>query len=427
MQRCSTTSLNANPWLLPSADGTEQRADRWEDLDWDMAAAGAKARQVEEIHAKIFSDHLSIGDELGRGTFGIAYACRFPQLSSEIITVKLPLSYFLKPAVLLVEDERLKKGHTSIDRRNQAIFEFNAEFRSFEQIYDPRALHDQTNFKYGELASDIDLHRHAKMMSELQRMKLHPGRAHIHRVIHYDATIPAIFSEACDGTLQQLRQTNPKELFTATQLLDSTWKMSAEWLRVARHVGSAIRYMQTMGAVHLDIKSNNIFYRRRTDGHNHYMLSDFGFCSGTARTGDYAKCRTTLYFEPITWRMPSMLQYDPTQLSVYTFAALMVSCLKLPNIMFPYSAEKNDLETYGCIDTEVAYFAQRNQTIAAFFPPFFGDMSSVFVESFPEWCHIVNILRRDYEKSRHHNTLPLLTRFLTQINMLKADAEMSDA
>jgi hypothetical protein len=47
MQRCSTTSLNANPWLLPSADGTEQRADRWEDLDWDMAADGAKARQVE--------------------------------------------------------------------------------------------------------------------------------------------------------------------------------------------------------------------------------------------------------------------------------------------------------------------------------------------------------------------------------------------
>ena len=427
MQRCSTTSLYANPWLLPSADGTEQRADRWEDLDWDMAADGAKARQVEEIHARIFSDHLSIGDELGRGTFGIAYACLFPQLSSEIITVKLPLSYFLKPAVLLVENERLKKGHTSIDRRKQAIFEFNAEFRSFEQIYDPRALHDQTNFTYGQLASDIDLHRHVKMLSELQRMKLHPGRAHIHRVIHYDATIPAIFSEACNGTLQQLRQTNPKDLFTATPLLNSTWKMSAEWLRVARHVGSAMLYMQTMGVVHLDIKGSNIFYRKRSDGSNHYMLSDFGFCSGVRNTGDYLRCRTTLYFEPIAWRTPSMLAYNPPQLSLYTFAALMVSCLKLPGISFPHSAEKNDLVTYGSIDTEIAYFAQRNRTIAALFPPFYDKISDEFQKDYPEWCHILNILRWDYENKRDRNTFSLLRHFMNILLLKKSDAEMSDA
>jgi len=426
MQRCSATSLNANAWLLPSADGSEQRADRWEDLDWTLAKHGATARQEEEIHDKIFTE-LAIDNELGHGTFGIAFACRFPALSNETLTVKLPLSLFLDPAALIIDQNRLKLGYNSATRHKAAVASFNVEFRTFEHIYDPRSLHAPTSFKGGQLASGIDWHRHQRMLAEINKMKLHTGRAHIHRIIHYDASIPAIFSETCNGTLQTLRQLNSHNLFDATLQLDLSWKMSAEWLLVAKHVGSAITYMYAMGVVHLDIKSNNIFFRKRTGGSNHYMISDFGFCSGTQNTGDYSKCRTTLYYEPIGWRTRNLLQYNPTQLSLYTFAALMVTCLKLPNMMFPHSAEKLEYETYGSIDSEIAYFAQRNSTIAALFPPFYNPLSREFIARFPEWCHIVNILSWDYENRRDVNNIRLLTNFLTSVISQSADAEMSDA
>ena len=438
MRRLGTTSLNANPWFLLNADGTEQRANTWESLDWDKAEWGETARQEEELHQKIFTE-MVVGNELGHGTFGVAYACKFPSLSPGHITIKLPLDLFKRPAELWVEQGRLKQKHQSTTRFNVALANFKDEFSYFEQIYEPRAFHDQTKFRGGMLAFDLDKDRYEKMMKEMIKMKLDPGRAHIHRVIHFDASIPAIFSEQCDGSLEKLRQRNPpidiaenlrkripQCIFDVVFQGNDTWKMSAEWLRVGQHVGSAMAYMLAMNVVHLDIKTSNILYQTRPDGKKHYMVSDFGFCTGTDNTSEYDKCRTTNYYEPVAWRQQSMLEYNPMQLSVYTFAALMVCCLKLPTIIFPLSAEKADFKSFRNIDSEIAYFAMRNQTIATFFPPYFIPLSDEFQTRFPEWSYILKILRWDYLDSREKNTFGFLANLL-QLLQSQADAEMPDA
>ena len=110
--------------------------------------------------------------------------------------------------------------------------------------------------------------------------------------------------------------------------------------------GSAVSYMLDQGIAHCDLNVNNIFFKLNK-GQAHYLVSDFGLCHSLALEPDYDECKTTRYFEPWCWERRAvditgtLLPYHPITLTVYTFAVIMINCLKLPGIEFPYSLEQS--------------------------------------------------------------------------------------
>jgi len=412
---------------------------KWQDLDWTRAADDAQARQDDLLHSKIFTE-MEIGMELGQGTSGIAYTCTFPSLSTEPMTVKLPVSLFDIPMLLFItgdhklhetldsdnddaktEDSNEYSGWASDDswprrkdsdsssdnRKDRAIDNFSDEFDNYEKIYVVPALR---NTGLGHVTRT----QHAALMQQQFTMEQKAGRAHIHRILHFDASVPALFSEKCDGTLRRYRRSNVGGLFDA-QANGPHWDMSAEWLRVAAQVGSAVTYMREMGVAHCDVNINNVFYSLR-GGYAHYLVADFGLCHPLALEDDYFDCRTTHYFEPEMWEQPAVdayghtVSYNPFTLVVYTFAALMVNCLKLPHVEFPYSLERSDFRKYRCLADEIKHVETKHTA-----PLFPSRPSPSFCEQYPAWSYIIKILSYDYLMGRRHSTQPLLDALLMAI------------
>ena len=420
---------DANRWRLTQRDGLEQKVKRWQDLDWTNAADDAKARQETTLHLKIFTE-MRVEEELGRGSFGIAFKCIFPSLSIEPLTVKLPKVMFERPMMLEITldrklheivDSDLDSGESDDDdygfndlaialqkRKTFAIDAFVEEFTNFEQIYVPRRLKGTEH---------ITRAQHVDLLKEQFEMELKPGRAHIHRIVHFDASVPALFSEQCDGTLNQYRYSNVEGIFNASLRADKHWDMSAEWLRVAAQVGSAVNYMHDMSLAHCDININNVFYRLR-NGQAHYLVSDFGLCHSLELEPYYDECRTTEYFEPKRWSQAAYdshgnaLLYDPFTLTVYTFAIVMVNCLKLPNIEFPFSLEQKNHKRYKYMADEIKQYPQYLIHITPLFP---SEISPKFRKNYPQWSHIVEILNYDYYFKRDLSTQNLFDAFLISL------------
>ena len=422
MRACARTRLDGNSWQLTERDGTEQRVREWQDLDWTRAADDAQARQDDRLHSLLFTE-MEIGKELGKGTSGIAYQCLFPSLSTEPLTVKLPRSMFARPMLLYFtknnklhetsdssdsdNDSQWTHEEDADDRKQRAIDNFSDEFDNYEKIYVVPALRMTGT-------GHVTRAQHARLLNDQFKMEMKQGRAHIHRIVHFDARVPALFSEQCDGTLARYRRSNTRGLFDAKRLATS-WDMSDEWLRVGGQVGSAVTYMREMGVAHCDINVNNVFYRLR-NGYAHYLVADFGLCHSLELENDYYECQTTHYFQPKQWehtavdRYGSVVSYNPFTLVVYTFAILMVNCLKLPHVLFPYSLETPDYDRYHCIADEISRV--KNDAITALFP---FEPSASFCELYPEWSHVVKILNYDYVLGRSQSTQPLFDNLLAAI------------
>jgi serine/threonine protein kinase len=415
---CASTRLNANMWSLPLADGNVQTAHDWKDLDWEQAAAGAEAAQVEGIHDLTFSE-MRLGHRLGAGSYGAAYACEFPSLSAGSLTVKLPKGMLDKaPALLAISADGglwQKMGlrdQAEIERYEEAVEDFQDDFANFERIWDTQHL--RARFAGGKLATGITREDHQQMLAEARTMEARAGRAHIHRIIHFDTSVPAIFSERCEGTLSELRYNAP-DLFSAFHQLDGAWVMSEEWRRVGEQVGSAIVYMHSQGVAHRDIKVQNIFYRTNGDGSHHFLVSDFGLCNASDKLEtDYYQCRTTLYNEPCMWAQRCLRPYNPVTLSVYTFAAVMCTCLRVPGIPFPVAYEGTAAAiSYRYLDWEINDLRRRHPDLALF--PTFTAFLPAFERLNPQWCHIVAILNWNYFSKRDKSNLHMLHAFLDSL------------
>jgi serine/threonine protein kinase len=110
------------------------------------------------------------------------------------------------------------------------------------------------------------------------------GYHHMHVILHYDPSIPAIFSEAADEDLIALQDRSAQD--------DRQWlnvhalKPSQLWVRIVAQIVAAFQYICEISPVaHLDIKPENVLvkyppsYRNKAEPVElRCMLSDYGQC-----------------------------------------------------------------------------------------------------------------------------------------------------
>ena len=142
------------------------------------------------------------------------------------------------------------------------------EVLNFQSIYETDF--QLAKFRGAERVTDISDSDLLLMQDQLRKLKLHPGRKHIHQILHFDKVIPAILSERCDGTLRTLRISKPA-LFECIPELSPTWK------KVGHELASAIQYIESRDMVHVDIKPSNVFFVW-AEGQPIVKLGDFGLC-----------------------------------------------------------------------------------------------------------------------------------------------------
>jgi len=218
-------------------------------------------------------DTLKMGKSLGHGFFGAVFRCematydgnkklviKLPQnlidLDGFKITDKLAINAVGKPHYLRM---KLLK---SLRKAQNAFYE---EVKNFEKIYE--TAYQIEHFGGARRAINADLQT---MRSELQALDLTVGRKYIHQILHFDPDIPAIISERCDGSLEQLRSQRPLMFLCIPEL-------STIWEKIGFELGSAIDYIGSRDMVHVDIKPANVFYVWQ-NRQPVVKLGDFGLC-----------------------------------------------------------------------------------------------------------------------------------------------------
>ena len=409
------TSLNANWWHLPLADGTEQRVNHWRDLNWDLAADDAVASQpFDDLHALLLSD-LEISRELGSGGYGRAYSCRLasPRYAGAFggpLVIKLPI--LLIDAGLLTANRNtrrlVRRSLYTPQHRQQhalAVREFKQEFLNYEKLMEPSSSLQRG----GALVIGITNMQHAQMRHELARLEQHPGHAHLHRILHFDAQIPAILSERCDGTLEELRASRP-DLFEANYAFTThKWTFSETWKQVGRELCDAVDYIKERGLVHIDTKVSNVFYSMNPAGQLLFQLGDYGLIDPDTPTTTFFE--TTRYYQPSDWIQQPGALYNPMTLCAYTIATVMVCCLKLPSITFPVCMDTADFHQFWNMDAEIQDFRDTNLWGEVLFPRM-GLIPLRFEEEVgAAWSHVVLILEHDYLNGSAVDIYPLVQAF----------------
>jgi serine/threonine protein kinase len=74
-----------------------------------------------------------------------------------------------------------------------------------------------------------------------------------------------LFMELCDGVLSHLIRTSPENRLSEDK--------AREWFK---QISKGLRYLHEQNIVHLDLKPNNILFKRNSCGSFIYKLSDFG-------------------------------------------------------------------------------------------------------------------------------------------------------
>jgi len=406
-KKCASTSVNANKFYLPLAAGGLQEVADWRDLDWTMAADDAEAYQpYDHLHDLILSE-MRVMEELGQGAWGKVFLCHFPSLSSKgPVVMKIPLDlldrkilFISRGALLTTED---LYHHSDEVALANALADYKDEFKTYERIMDPRR-----KFWGAQLVPSVGVVKHAEWKEELGRMEKHPGHAHIHRMLHFDAGIPAIFSEECHGTLTSLRRYRPA-LF---EVVEPALEMTALWKQIGREIADAVDYMRTRNVVHGDLKTDNILFVEASDGAFRFVVSDFGLCKSNAPKDFFF--RTTEYFAPTYWTANASLVYHPMTLCVYTVAMIMVCCLNFANERFPLFMHEpfEYYNVYSDMVDNIETFADYSPLGALFFPPPDQELPADYEERFPSWSRVVKILHYDYWDGAATSNYALLQAF----------------
>ena len=183
--------------------------------------------------------------------------------------------------------------------------EYDHECSIIQRIEEPNGMHGATPGAAPKPMSRFDYH---SLQCELHDMHLHEGYRHIHHFVHYDAHIPALFSERADGSLHDIQKAiihgkhGPRWNLT---LLLNTASPPLLWVSIAYQMTLAVDFLNTtVEWSHLDIKPNNILYKLHpgtaTNPQIHCMLSDFGIgnASNAIIHSDHTG-GTSIYMPPI--------------------------------------------------------------------------------------------------------------------------------
>ena len=283
--------------------------------------------------------NLTVGPLMGEGAFGKVFQCKIRTYDgADKLAIKLPLK-LLELGWLKISDATLHfmtideiRAIPPKNRIRAAVLKarkaFLIETVNFENIYE--TPYQAKNFGHGRRAVNANLQT---MRLELRALEMHPGRKHIHRILHLNEHIPAIISERCDGSLSMLRANRP-HMFSCMPNLSDTWR------KVGVELGSAIDYIGNRQMVHTDIKPGNVFFVWE-NGQPLVKLGDFGLCRRKTGPVFYGSpnwfslpCGTPAY-TPKNWPSPRIFEnngriLDPEVLSHVEFAITMLRMLFVP-------------------------------------------------------------------------------------------------
>jgi serine/threonine protein kinase len=243
----------------------------------------------EHLPFNLFSQKVVkiIGEKLGRGGFGTAYRCEFRGIE---YVIKLP-NDMLDMGWISVNSDGFLTNNSSHRYYFETMMEYAQEFKD-ECNFNEMAVDSYTHrtLRQNEPGSRLPAIDHEEYMSikrELDRMKLHEGYEHIHKILGFVGDLPAIFSEPCSGSLQCLIDAN-SDIFLGGYLN----KLPYQWLELAKQIGNAVEYLRDIArVVHLDIKPGNILYNESKDANGeslyNWKLSDFGLCKAWDRDSGY--------------------------------------------------------------------------------------------------------------------------------------------
>jgi serine/threonine protein kinase len=382
MRRLGHTEARLGGWFWKVRGGETANCDELLDAQPELVA------EQEEIGERLKSS-IELQGSLGKGGFGKVYRCvvhsKVGKLDSDLV-IKLPLT-LLDAGVLAVPptNSGFVIRHSALvdtaELVRDATDDLLTEFKWFEQIYEPPSFFKR--FGGGKRGEDITLAELRVIRSEMNEMRAYVGRNHIHRILHFDESLPAILSERCDGTLKALRLSHPA-LFTPKDLA-----MTETWLRAGEHIASAMQYMRHMGVVHIDIKPDNVFYRRTSPSTITCLVSDFGLCLADAPfTGSLGG---TLHYFPAAWPF-SGGTVQPMSLSVYNFAATMVLLLRLPRRVADWPLWEGKKQS-DMLQKDIALLKKGSNDVNAFFPDV---IPSIWRQTIPEWRAVLSIMGCNY-------------------------------
>ena len=263
-----------------------------------MAAAVARAHlSSPRLEQRPVSglERLTLDTFLGGGGTGLAFLCERPRgggvaqdMQKKKWVVKLPRAH-LRPGI------KEEVGRNAFACRGRSISQILMTSQTTPSSAMTRAFAEEC--KYAEYAleppemrshvtgGDVVGHRlqnltqadYARIVEARRRFQLLPGHAHLHPLLHFDASLPALFSAAANGTWISLREQIGSELDLP---LPQVGVMPAAWTEMAAQLTSAVVFLEEhTQVVHLDIKPDNVFCRDR----HHFWLGDFGICALDAR------------------------------------------------------------------------------------------------------------------------------------------------
>ena len=206
-------------------------------------------------------------NSLGSGSFGAVFPVTWPA----------PGSYAVK--VMTIQS---RVQEQSLDRfsENLMVLQYGTvAARFFKPGQRWRFVRNTENDKQATFRT-CDL-----IIAELSRLHRQTGYWNLHHIEHmqkYTDMLETnvvrvnIFTQRCLGDIESLVYFN-KNIFEAD-----------EWNTLVADLGAAMHYIHSMGMAHLDIKPNNVLYKKSEDGKNIFMLTDYDMLSSTAKSGEYA-------------------------------------------------------------------------------------------------------------------------------------------
>ena len=332
---------------------------------------------VEQEPLENVLDRLCFNSYLGKGSSGRVYKCTldgyYAAVSPRELVAKIPVSLFYHNYAKI--NKRTKKLEMnplseventprSIDKEfffEQLMKEteenFMEEFENFEEVCEPRAMKKAAKGIIGARITNLSKSQFHELRHEMAILQNeNEGWKYIHKILHFDyeSEIPIILSEACTGTLDQLRLKNPLwfqlDFDYDDHLHDTTSNITAmsaspHWKKVGWQLGQAVKYILKMGVAHTDMKPVNIFYKQTGTEEEHYniQLADFGLCYPVGLQAYTRKNWETLPTGTITYKPKKWPKHDvfppsnapaqmlnPMTLTLFEFAAVMLSILYIP-------------------------------------------------------------------------------------------------
>ena len=216
----------------------------------------------------------------------------------------------------------------SANTRNRAFADFEAEFENAEAILEPPTFR-RANQGGGRIVRML-AHNWDRLMDQRDQWKALAGYKHLHPVLHYEASLPALISARADGTLFELRQ---ERFYLYALCLQPNGDAHGVWYDLARQITSAVTFILACTPLaHIDIKLSNIFFTRIAAGQGHTVLlqlGDYGMCRPKEDTVGRYTWNGTPPYNPL--EAPGRLAtITYAAQSVFQLAASLFAILRMP-------------------------------------------------------------------------------------------------